>query len=109
MAEFCGFRDLRLTVPFQGCDLCINLDMAVIEGMGKTDDQLANVVCYETMAANIRSLVMDGAIGTAGALAERIAAMSLREPRVRRVRVRVELADAVSDAAGAGIEIERTA
>jgi dihydroneopterin aldolase len=85
----------------------INLDLAVSEPVSDLHDDLANVVCYEQMANNIRAIVATGHINLVETLAERVAAMSLEDRRVRRVRVRIEKLNAISGASGAGVEIER--
>jgi 7,8-dihydroneopterin aldolase/epimerase/oxygenase len=100
-------RDLDLAAGKRR--LRVNLDMAVIEELGATGDDLANVVCYEEMATGIRRLVAEDPAFLDETLAERIAAMSLKDPRVRRVRVRVEALGALSDAVSVGVEIERVA
>jgi dihydroneopterin aldolase len=85
----------------------VNLDLAVSESLTEIEDDLANVVCYERMATNIRRIVADGHMNLVETLAERIAAMSLEDSRVRRVRVRVEKLEAIADSASVGVEIER--
>lgn len=101
-------HDLKLVSPVENRRLRINLDMAVIEETNAVGDHLANVVCYEKMATNIRQLVVTGKISTDKALAERIASMSLDDSRVRRVRVRVESLEAWRDTVGTSVEIERS-
>ncbi|MGQ0664696.1 MAG: dihydroneopterin aldolase [Pseudomonadota bacterium] len=85
----------------------INLDLAVAEGERPLDDQLANVVCYDALTAGVRRLVAAGHVNLVETLAERIAAFSLEDPRVRMVRVRLEKLDVYPDAASVGVEIER--
>lgn len=85
----------------------VNLDMAVCETAPDLRDDLTNVVCYERIADDIRAIVGSGHVNLVETLAERIAAASLGDARVRRVRVRVEKLDAIPGALGAGVEIER--
>jgi dihydroneopterin aldolase len=85
----------------------INLDLAVREDVEPLEDKLANVVCYETIAEGVRALVAHGHINLVETLAERIAALCLRDSRVLSVRVRVEKLDVFPDALSAGVEIER--
>ncbi|MFD2235641.1 dihydroneopterin aldolase [Phaeospirillum tilakii] len=87
----------------------ISLDLAVCAPVDDLRDDPANVVCYERMACRIRALVEAGHLHLVETLAERIAGISLEDPRVRRVRVRVEKPNAVAGAASAGVEIERAA
>lgn len=85
----------------------INLDLAVCEGIGPQDDKLSEVVCYEDVAAGVRSLVGEGHVNLVETLAERIADMCLKDYKVRVVRVRVEKLDVFEDTASVGVEIER--
>jgi len=87
----------------------ISLDLAVCAPVDDLRDDLANVVCYEQMAQRIRAIVEAGHLHLVETLADRIAEMSLEDPRVRRVRVRVEKPHALAGAASAGVEIERAA
>jgi dihydroneopterin aldolase len=87
----------------------INLDLAVCSPVDDLRDDLANVVCYEQMAHKIRAIIDAGHLHLVETLAEKIAVMSLEDPRIRRVRVRVEKPKAVAGAASAGVEIERAA
>jgi 7,8-dihydroneopterin aldolase/epimerase/oxygenase len=100
-------RDLKLTSPVENRRLRINLDLAVAESTDEIEDNLANVVCYEAMAASIRRLVETAPTILDEMLAEHIAAMSLRDVRVKRVRVRVETLEAVADTVSVGVEIVR--
>ena len=85
----------------------INLDMAVAETDRPLDDDLANVVCYETMVDHIRRIAGEGHINLVETLAERIAETCLSDTRVLQARVRVEKLDVFDDAASVGIEIDR--
>ena len=85
----------------------INLDLAVCEGKVPQDDKLSEVVCYEDVAAGVRSLVCEGHVNLVETLAERIANMCLEDDKVRVVRVRVEKLDVFEDATSVGVEIER--
>jgi dihydroneopterin aldolase len=85
----------------------INLDLAVHEGEAEINDDIRNVICYEEMADGIQAIVQKGHINLVETLADEIAAMSLLDPRVRSVRVRVEKLDILENAASVGVEIER--
>lgn len=85
-----------------------NVDLGVREGIDPiTSENIADVVCYEQIVNRIRALAADGHTNLVEALAERVAAMCLQDPRVRTVRVRVEKLDVFEDAASVGVEIER--
>ncbi|HEB79718.1 MAG TPA: dihydroneopterin aldolase [Rhodospirillales bacterium] len=85
----------------------LNLDLAVREDSKPLGDEIANVVCYEKIAAEARLITGAGHFNLVETLAEDIAAMCLKDSRVRSARVRVEKMDVFSDAGGAGVEIER--
>lgn len=85
----------------------INIEMLVPEDGRPLNDRLANVVDYEAIVTGIRALMNDGHVNLVETLAERIAAVCLRDRRVQTVRVRVEKLDVFADAASVGVEIER--
>ncbi len=86
----------------------INVDLAVEEEpAGPARDELALVVDYARLAARVRETVAAGHVRLVETLAERIAAASLFDPRIRSVRVRVEKLDVFDDMAAVGVEIER--
>ncbi len=86
----------------------INVDLGVRESDGPIGDELDNVVCYEEIAAGIRSVVAAHHVNLVETLAEEIAGVCLRDLRVRSARIRVEKLDIFADAASVGVEIERT-
>lgn len=90
----------------------VNLDLgvtddAVMAGLAEGADELGRVVDYEKLAVLVRSIVSAGHVRLVETLAERIAAACFGDDRVRSVRIRVEKLDIFSDAASAGVEIER--
>lgn len=87
----------------------LNLDLAVRDDNPDLEDDLGNVVCYERIADEVRTLVGSGHIKLVETLAERVAALCLKDPRVLSVRVRIEKLDVFADAASVGVEIERRA
>lgn len=74
-----------------------------------TDDpqDMRHVFSYDVIMDAIRSIVADGHVELSETLAERVAQRVLAEPRVTRVRVRVEKLEL--GPAGVGVEIERRA
>lgn len=84
----------------------VNVDLAVEEGP-EGGDRLERVVDYEQVAKAVRRIVAAGHIKLVETLAERIADSCLVDPRVLRVRVRVEKLDVFGDVGSAGVEIER--
>jgi dihydroneopterin aldolase len=85
----------------------INIEMLVPENGRPVNDRLANVVDYEAVVTGVRALAGEGHVNLVETLAERIAALCLRDRRVGTVRVRVEKLDVLPDAASVGVEIER--
>jgi len=85
----------------------INLDAAVAEGPEPPQDELGDVVCYQTMIDAAKAVTGAAHVKLAETLAERIAEACLAEPRILSLRVRVEKLDAVAEAGSVGIEIER--
>lgn len=85
----------------------LNVDLSVVESAVPLDDSLSNTVCYEDIVNKIKAIVGKGHINLAETLAERIADACLIDDRVIAVCVRVEKINAVPEAAGVGVEIER--
>lgn len=91
----------------------INLDLAVADP-GATGaaapvgaDELARVVDYQALAATVRAIVAAGHVRLVETLAERIAMACLAHERVRKVKISVEKLDVFTDAASAGVAVER--
>lgn len=87
----------------------INLDLAVREGEtnGLLNDDIANVVCYESLTNGVREIVSGRHVNLVETLADEIAIMCLGDARVRSARVRVEKLDVFVEVASVGVEIER--
>ena len=84
----------------------INVDLAVREE-DNPHDRLRHVVDYGKTAEHVRAVVAAGHVKLVETLAERIAAVCLVDPRVLRVRIRVEKLDVFDDIGAVGVEIER--
>jgi dihydroneopterin aldolase len=84
-----------------------NVDMRVREARGPIDDDLVNVLSYDTVIADIRELAGRGHINLVETLAQDIIECCLADPRVLDVRVAVEKLDVEPAAAGVGVEIAR--
>jgi len=85
----------------------VNLDLAVQEETLDLEDDLTNVVCYESIVAGVRRIATTGHVNLVETLAEQVAAMCLDDRRVRVARVRIEKLDIFPDATSVGVEIER--
>lgn len=99
-----GVYDHERTAPQR---VRINLDLAVLEGEGPLEDDLANVLCYEDLTNAVRALVARGHVNLVETLCAEIMSLCLSYRGVRSARVRVEKLDVFEDAASVGIEIER--
>lgn len=85
----------------------INVDLFERDDRRPLEDSIRNVVSYEDVVEGIREIVAAGHINLVETLAERIAALCLREARIERARVRVEKLDVYPEAMSVGVEIER--
>lgn len=85
----------------------INVHMTVAASDTEHEDRLENVVCYDSMVAEIKSILASGHIDLVETLAGKIADAALQDQRIESVRVRVEKLDAIREAASVGVEIER--
>ena len=86
----------------------IDLSMWVRENPAPIDDDIANVVSYEDVVSGIERLLGQGHIKLVETAAERIADLCLEDRRCAKVRVKVEKLDVYTNAAGVGVEIERS-
>lgn len=87
--------------------LLVNLELWVTETPGEPPRSYAEVVCYENLVKRTKALLAEGHVNLVETLAERLAAICLEDDRVLRTRVRVEKPEAIAEAAGVGVEIER--
>jgi dihydroneopterin aldolase len=85
----------------------INIDLEVSEDATPAEDRLDAVVCYEQVVKSVKAILASGHVNLVETLAERIAQKCLEDPRVRAARVRVEKPEAIPEARGVGVEIER--
>lgn len=85
----------------------VDLWVRLPEG-GPQRDRLDEVLNYSTIVKGIRDIVTEGHTNLVETLAERVAQMALRDPRVARTLVRVEKLDVYENAI-VGCEIERRA
>ncbi|MGI9378288.1 MAG: dihydroneopterin aldolase [Methyloligellaceae bacterium] len=87
--------------------LVISVELDVLEDEFPHDDQLDNVVCYETVVKQIKEICYREHVNLIETVAERIAEQCLLDNRVAAVRVRIEKPDVIDDCRTVGIEIER--
>lgn len=69
-------------------------------------DHITHTINYERVLKHAQTIIAEGHIGLVETFAERLARVCIAEPRVTRVRVRVEKPQALAPhAAAAGVEI----
>ncbi len=73
----------------------------------RLDDDIANVVSYDDIVDGVKAIIATGHFNLVETLADRIGESCVTDSRVIAVRVRVEKLDAIAEAAGVGVEIER--
>ncbi|MBL4720655.1 MAG: dihydroneopterin aldolase [Alphaproteobacteria bacterium] len=85
----------------------VNIDLQVLEPEDFEADRYRNVICYADIVEGIRKLADSGHVNLVETLANRITVLCLVDPRAESVSVRIEKLDAISGAAGVGVEIQR--
>ena len=88
-------------------NVTFNIELAVRELSHEAPSQIEDVVCYEKIVNKIKTLVAARHFDFVETLADQVAQLCLANQRVVSVRVRVEKNDAIDEAAGVGVEIER--
>ena len=86
----------------------VSVDLVAAAATGFPGDDRRRVINYEKVVAAIREIARSGHIDLCEGFAERICAACFIDPRVERVRVRVEKLDVFPDADGVGAILERT-
>ncbi len=87
----------------------INVRLDIRDAAAPFGDHISDVVSYEHVVDQIRTIVDSGHLNLVETLAQRIADLCLDDRRVDRAWVRVEKLDVIADAGGVGVEIERVA
>jgi len=85
----------------------INIKMTVTDHKGPINDDYHNVVCYETIANSVKSLVAKEHVNLVETLADNIADICLTNPRVLVAKIKVEKLEAIENTVSVGIEIKR--
>ena len=92
----------------RGAPQRVRIDVDLDVETGPLADELAAVVSYDDLIADIRDLLAGDHVQLAETLAERIAGLCLDRPRAVRARVRVLKPDAVAAAEGVGAEVVKS-
>ena len=85
----------------------VNAEVEIRGDIRPHDDDIAQVLSYEDLIAQIKELTATGHINLVETLAARIAEVCLIDPRAVCARIRIEKLDVEPDAGAVGIEIER--
>jgi dihydroneopterin aldolase len=85
----------------------VNLELTVVSPDDPMTEDLGQVVDYAALTGRVRELVGSRHFDLVETLAEALAALCLEESRVISARVRIEKPNAIADAAGVGVELER--
>ncbi len=80
------------------CDVELTLDAHGFE-------HIADTINYETIVAKAQAIAAEGHLKLVETFAERLALACLEDPRVSRVRVRVEKPEALAPHGQAGVEL----
>lgn len=84
----------------------VNVDLSIDTDVAPRDDDIRNVVSYESVVDGIKAMAGDGHTNLVESVAERIGALCLTDHRVRAARIRVEKLDVYEEAESVGIEVE---
>jgi 7,8-dihydroneopterin aldolase/epimerase/oxygenase len=87
--------------------ICVDLELSVISPDDPMGEDLAQVVDYAALTGRVRELVGSRHFDLVETMAEALAALCLEDQRVISARVRIEKPNAIADAAGVGVELER--
>ena len=99
-----GIHDWERVTPRE---IVINVTLYTDTRRAARTDDITDCVDYSAMAKKIRAHAESAARMTVEALANDLAELCLREPKVRKVVVRVDKPGAVAEAASVGVEVER--
>ena len=88
--------------------LRINIVAKVRNPKRINDDNLQSVVCYNQISRKIKKIIKSGHTVLLEKLAEKIFEECFKNKRIETMKIRLEKLDAIQDAEGAGIEVERS-
>ena len=72
------------------------------------DNNLQSVVCYNQISKKIKKIIKSGHTILLEKLAEKIFQECFKNKRIETMKIRLEKPEAIEDAGGAGIEVERS-
>ena len=84
-----------------------NLRVSVANPVDDHGDQLDNVVCYDDIVGQIKSILGGGHINLVETLADEILNALFEDARVENATLRIEKLEAIAEAAAVGVEVSR--
>lgn len=87
--------------------IIVSVDLGVIDDYDGVSDKLRDVLDYEAIVKDVRTVVEADHVHLLETLAARIANRWMSDTRVHSVRVRIEKPDILPGCRSVGIEIER--
>ena len=85
----------------------INIEIDAIDRDVSAIDELENVVCYQDIIDDVKTVLQNGHIKLVETLAEKIAKVALAHADVFAAKIRIEKLEAVAEAQAVGVEITR--
>lgn len=89
-------------------DVLLNIELDADLRPAARSDDIADAVNYRTIAKDVIEFVERSQFQLVETLAEAVASLCLRDPRVTRARVSIQKPGALRFAASVGVTIERT-
>ena len=86
--------------------LLLNLELQV-ENTLSFGDKLDFAVCYEEIANKIKSIASQGHMNLIETFAERIVSCCEEDPRIKRIKIRIEKPRVITGVASAGVTVVR--
>lgn len=87
--------------------ISINIELTTPDDKSSIEDNIENVVSYEHIVKNIKSLINIGHIGLLETLAEKISVICLNDERVIDAKIKIEKLEVFRETSSVGIEIFR--
>lgn len=87
--------------------ISISLSLKALDNLSNCNDDIENVVSYEHIVNDIKSLIKKGHVGLLETLAEDIAKICLRDERIINAKVGIEKLEVFKETESVGVEIHR--
>lgn len=87
--------------------ISINIELTTPDDKNNIKDNIENVVSYEHIVNNIKTLIDIGHVGLLETLAEKISGICLNDERVIDAKIKIEKLEVFKETSSVGIEIFR--